>query len=283
VRALFDDERYPTRTGASLLSVDRIDLPTASSGANKRDVWLRITKAGGSNDVLFEAYTTRAGAWAATATLLLASATETIALDGTVAMTDNAATSPDMTGLSIEVTDLGLLTASVVEVVHGYTSAPDLVLCDDIEAVLNEYTGAGQAFEGWDTWNFKTAQTHRSDPVKSVAVFTAERVANLSTGTATLPGAAYSIRVEAVMANAYHDSTQDADPAATLFRRLRIIQTALESILLDERREAYGMNVAFRLQAEEMPRFIDDHPDLMACSFDMLAEVTEVWRDDVRV
>lgn len=237
-----------------------VGLPQNTS---RRDLWLRVTP--GS----ITAYTTRALAIVGGSDYI---ASEAGITPGTSVQQITLAThgvSPDMTGLAVS----GEFPAGAGLAVFGYTSTPDLEVCDRIADVLRSYIGIGKALEGLVEVGVGDPGSLQRFPC--VAILSQNSIDRGLTTGHSFVSMLYPITVQVAVNRMV--SKQDS------WRVCRQYLGALESILCDEKREIYATK-AVRLLRDGVdhpaPVQGEQNPLLMAATLRLNAFVHPVWLDE---
>lgn len=159
MRALVRNIRTYSCTSAQCV-VNRVRFDLMSVATNKRDVFIRaLQRPADPNHVETNFYAVKTLSEALAITGVVADASfdssgvvaykEDVVMGGspqTVTMTNNSGVAPDMTGMKIEVDGSG--DSSNWDGLWGYSAALSQMVLDEIESILGNYMGSGQALEG---------------------------------------------------------------------------------------------------------------------------------------
>jgi hypothetical protein len=276
MRALFEDKSFASQS--AVFRINEIGLPTGAGAgaggiANQRDIWLRTTE---DDDFSLYVFKTRAEAsavtipstWIARKTGIGLLATPDVPIEISF---DEFQGTPDLTGSKAVVT---LATSHAPRVgVWAYTSAPDLVICDDIKAELLLRTGAGMALFGFDADRIKVGDPGEARQMPMISIVPAEEEVLESTDTRANWTLLYPITIQIAL-------VRMAGPIAG-WRACREYQQAIRSIVCDELRPRFRESFFLIYRSVEGPRPDANGGLLMLANVQVSAQLDAVFRDDI--
>lgn len=248
MRALYRDRRWTSEVNGDLVSVSRITMPTDPTAM--RDVYFRFVSAAASTSCSYTVHKTRADARANLTAI--ASGTFSLGYSGQLAVVNNPSNPPTMTGMVVTV-DTSDATNEEILAIWGYSSSPDVELCEDYADLLAEYTGTGAALERYAN-AIQAQNVGAQHPAAFCYVKTESIAAAPNFDTAELRGRETVLRIQLMLAGL--DRGDSAGVIEEMERRLRQDLGAVESIVLDERRTMDGRTELcrnVRWQGAEMP------------------------------
>lgn len=255
MRALFEDLAF--HAAAPTVSVFEVGLPSTY----KSDLWLRTSDDGG--DVLFEAYATRALAYAGGADIGSVRANTNTAIQ-TVQLSVGAATGAYIKGI--------FSLAPAAPGVWGYTSAPEIVTAENIRTMIV----ANTVVFGTLTTRHVRIGTQRmpnaAQPVGfEVVPGSIQEISGGSTPATIALQVPFAIYVNV---NAYTDEESNWIEA-------RRYANALASMLCDEQREGYGEILGIIYDGIDGPLPDPQVATMQTAVLRITAEYRKVFRDDI--
>ncbi len=272
MRLLFEDRAFAAAYPA--IRIDQVGLPQGSSGGNRRDLWFRFVGNAGTPALTVYAFGTRAEASVALAdldpTTALASRTW-VALPngGTWTLTDVAGTSPNMTGLQIQanMTDWG----PAEGVVWMYTSAPDIVVADNMKTIALLYNGAGQALAGVESENISVGLPPKNRALPSIWIIPQPLEFDLRRCGDQLMAFYAPIKVEV--------QTRSLRRGGDVWKDCRAFQGALQSIFMDEWCNSYGEAALVQNGPPVGPIPASKDQTVFGATVNLRAQFPSIWRD----
>ena len=186
-----------------------------------------------------------------------------------VTLARNGTSLPIMSGLAV----VGVFASQVTTgSIWAYTSAPDLVACDNIVTRLKTYTGTGQSLAAVVSSSIFVGDDTEARSLPAINVISQPSNMILSSDTGSGMSLLFPIEV--------HIGIASLDNPAGSWRACRELMSAVESILHDEQRRSYGETRFYRTGAQG-PGPAPSQPTVMTAVVSINAEFHHVWRDDV--
>lgn len=275
MRIPFEDQTFAEPFAGA--EVYQVGLPETA----RRDLWFRLFTPDGSALEL-RAYATRDEAKTdpAPAGYLARAVFAVGAGPQSLTLTDNGATSPDMTGLIVQgrfsaVPDRDDINALDLGVVWAYIAHPEVITADNIRTRVLTQAGAGLAFEGITAANIRIGDDAGGMEVLSpvgLVIYPGPLVEAESGGVGQLAARTCTIAIAV--------GCEGGSSGEGLWQKGRVYMDALASLLGDEHRLSYGEVLQMTAEVADGPATYKGDTTIVEGLVKVTADYHAFFRDD---